>query len=74
MVLTQAAPVGGVQVAFHSADPAVVSVPTSVTIAKGHTIAVAVLTTVAVTATHSVAVTASDSSSTAGAESDGQPF
>jgi hypothetical protein len=67
IVLTQAAPVGGVQVALNSADPAVVSAPTSVTIPKGHTIAVAVLTTVAVTATHSVAVTASESSSTAGA-------
>ncbi len=67
IVLTQAAPVGGVQVALNSADPAVVSAPTSVTILKGHTIVVAVLTTVAVTATHSVAITASDSSSTAGA-------
>ena len=67
VVLTQAAPVGGVQVALNSADPAVVSAPTSVTIPKGHITAIVPLTTVAVNATQAVIVTASDSGSTAGA-------
>jgi hypothetical protein len=67
VVLAQAAPVGGIQVALHSADPAVVVTPPSLTIPKGHTYAGVTLTTVAVTATHSVTLTASYGGTTAGA-------
>jgi hypothetical protein len=67
VVLDQAAPVGGVHVTLHSADPAVVVTPPTLTIPKGHTYAGVTLTTVAVTTTHSVTLTASYSGATAGA-------
>lgn len=67
VVLAQAAPVGGIQVTLHSADPAVVVTPPTLTIPKGHTYAGVTLTTVAVSATHSVTLTANYSGSTAGA-------
>jgi hypothetical protein len=67
VVLTQAAPIGGVHVALQSSDPAVVVAPASVTIPKGHTYAGVTLTTVAVTTTHSVTLTANYSGTTAGA-------
>jgi hypothetical protein len=67
IVLSQAAPAGGVQVALHSSDPAVVVTPSSVTIPRGHVGVRVVLTTVAVTTTHSVTLTASYNGGTAGA-------
>jgi hypothetical protein len=66
VTLTQAAPVGGVQVALSSANPSMVTAPASVTVAKGHTQASVELTTVAVSATTSVAVRASYNHATAG--------
>ena len=67
VVLTQVAPVGGVQVTLQSSDPAVVVTPASVTIPKGHIGVRVMLTTVAVTTTHSVTLTASFGGSTSGA-------
>jgi hypothetical protein len=65
--LDQAAPIGGVQVALQSSDPAVVVTPSSVTIPKGHIGVRVVLTTAAVTTSHSVTLTASYNGGTAGA-------
>ncbi len=67
VILTQAAPVGGVQIRFTDADPAVVTVPASATIVKGRTQVIVELATVAVTSSTSVALTASYNNSTAGA-------
>ncbi len=67
VTLTQAAPTGGVQVTLTSANPAKVTAPASVTIAKGHTQASVELTTVAVTTATSVALSASYNQSSAGA-------
>jgi hypothetical protein len=67
VILTQAAPVGGVQIAFASADPAIVTAPASGTIPKGRTQVIVELTTVAVTAETTVAMTASYNGATAGA-------
>ena len=67
VTLTQAAPVGGIQVTLTSANPALVASPASVTIAKGHTAASVELATMGVTTSTSVALTASYNSATAGA-------
>jgi hypothetical protein len=67
VTLTQAAPVGGIQVLLTNANPALVTAPASVTVAKGHTEASVELSTVAVTAASSVAMTASYNNGRAGA-------
>jgi hypothetical protein len=67
VTLTQAAPVGGVQVTLTNANPATVTVPASMIIGKGHVAATVELATVAVTATTSVALSASYNNATAGA-------
>jgi hypothetical protein len=67
VILAQAAPVGGVQIAFTSANPAIVTAPASETIPKGRTQVIVELTTVAVSAETTVALTASISGATAGA-------
>jgi hypothetical protein len=67
VTLTQAAPVGGIQVTLTNADPALVTAPASVTVAKGHTEASVELATLAVTAASWVALTASYNNAIAGA-------
>jgi hypothetical protein len=67
VTLNQAAPVGGISVALTSANPAMVTAPVSVTIAKGHTAASVELATIAVTTSTTVALTASYNNATAGA-------
>jgi hypothetical protein len=67
VTLTQPAPVGGVLVTLTNANPAMVTVPASMIIGKGHVAATVELATVVVTATTSVALTASYNSATAGA-------
>ncbi len=67
VILTQAAPVGGVQIAFTSANPAIATAPAIAMILKGRTQVIVELTTVAVTAETAVAMTASYNGATAGA-------
>ncbi len=67
VTLTQAAPAGGVLIKLSSADPAVVTSPVSLTIAKGHTAASADLATVAVSEATAVVLTASYNNATGGA-------
>jgi hypothetical protein len=67
ITLTQPAPVGGVQVTLTNANPATATIPTSMTIGKGHVAATVELATVVVTATTSVALTAISNGATAGA-------
>jgi len=67
VTLTQPAPVGGVRVALTNANPALVTAPSTLTIAKGHTAAIVELSTLAVTTSTQVALTAKYSNSTAGA-------
>jgi hypothetical protein len=67
VVLTHAAPAGGAQVLLASANPAVVSLPASVTIAAGQVNTNVDLTTFPVTAGTSVALTANYNNSFAGA-------